>query len=279
MLLQLETHPLAIGVLLIATLILLYRHSLLCYGSRRVHLISILLYGLLVYCDPYRSTTLTVLPLLGTVLVVFFVEQLVISYAQYHSPFLTFNSGTVLAFLSIMHPGYLALLPLHLQKASQLKLNSPKHLSALLLGLLSMPVLFGLLVVPPDRTAVRTAMSGFFTRIASITFPPKESWLYLGGILILIVGVTMQSYFALQRSISRYRWMLALHLLLMWVMFALTLLYFGRNGYLTSALFFCCAASHYLFANSDSSRLLKITAILAVILCLAGGFITTSLHA
>ncbi len=219
---------------------------------------------------------MSAIPMISAALVVLFVELLVISYARQNSPFISFNSGVTIATLSLFHPGYLALLLIQLQKAERLKVNTPRHLSALTLGLVTTLLVALMLSAPPEWTALRSTMLGYISSLrVTLTLPmlPITSML---GVGIIVPALSAQGYFTQRRSTSRYRWMLLLHLLMMWVLLILYALYSTQSGYLISALFFGSSACHYLITDSGSSPALKWALLAGVLLCMIGAFSTIS---
>lgn len=274
---ELMSQPITVGALALLFMGLLYHHCLLCYGSRRLHLVPLLLFGLLVLALLRQlPTDVGALSLVSTVPVIAFVELMVVAYARHYSPFLTFNSGLLVALPALIHPGYLLLLPVQLQRSERLGLNTARHHSALLLGLLSTLFIALLLTVPPELSAVKETLREYIMPLGAIASSDSLSPLYLAGIGIIFVGLSVQSYFTQQRSLSRYRWMLLLHIMMMWLMLLLFLLYGGQYGYLIGALFFCSSSAHYLLVSSLHTLPLKLALFVGVVLCLVGSIISLS---
>lgn len=274
---ELMSQPITVGALALLLMGLLYHHCLLCYGSRRLLLVPLLLFGLLVLALLRQlPTDVSALALVSTVPVIAFVELMVVAYARHYSPFLTFNSGLLVALLTLIHPGYLLLLPVQLQKSERLGLNTARHHSALLLGLLTTLIIALLLTIPPELSVIKETLREYFMPLGAITSPDGLSPFYFAGIGIIFVGLSVQSYFTQQRSLSRYRWMLLLHIMMMWLMILLFLFYGGQYGYLIGALFFCSSSAHYLLVSSLHTLPLKLALFGGVVLCLVGSIISLS---
>lgn len=248
-------------ILIISSIILLWRHTTLAYGDIRVKngwriTLSIILLLITPYFFGVTAGNMAHIQLL---LVILLMDRFVSSISVRRSTFFLFDVGFLIGLLSMLHPVYLLFIPYFIIKYHQLDIGSTPHITAQILGTITVWVLYLFIFAEPNTDSIYSALS---QKIAPLLSPKLPTLLDLPMLLglMLFLGSMMILFFSIYRgSISRVRYLYLSHLRFAWFIFLINLIY-GSGKILLSAslmliiLFFPATPALYFSASRRTSR-------------------------
>lgn len=226
----LVTSPWFIAALLIFVVLSAKRHGELAYGSTRSSLVGWLLMTLYFAAHLLLPTAQVSLGLLGLVLIIMLSDGIVSSLRHSRSPFFVHNLGVLLGCLLIIHPASILLYPFILAKLRGIKSLSGRHITALLIGTISILLLALMLFAPRSWEGVASFLQAGIAPITQIQLAPLSEWTLILLDLLYLLLITIACFQSLRTSVVRVRLALNFHLQLAWILMLLHLLYGAQSG-------------------------------------------------
>ena len=243
----------AIPALLAGLLAVLYlhRHNVLSYGSERETALPEAALALFILAVPRvagASIGSLLVPIIALILWVVSVSKALLSYALQRSPFVAFDAGLGLGVLTVYHPAFFLFAPFVLYKFSVLKLLSMKHFSAFIMAVVCAWWLS--IVVFADMTV--EGIAGFplarLWLLLSPALPSPRAFVYLLGLLLLTITVTLKVYSVSPFSIARHKWVLSFQTGAAWLALIPAMIYSTSQVWLLVPSFFLCSMLRHLLS-------------------------------
>lgn len=264
-------HPWLWVLLFLLSLILLHRHSVIAFGSRRVGLVSMGTLAVLLLLPVSSGYPTANKGLLSLIILEYIGELQLTSLYKRRHPIFTYNIGLLLSLLTFIHRGFLLVLPLLVLQINYLEQKSWRHYSSLLFGLLT-PWWIYLLFMAPAPEEIGTFLQETWHPLWSWQLPQGSGWLSTATLFTALIVSLSLPYTAHERAIQRHRiiirgqltWALALSLL--------HLLYGGSGEamlFYSGAIFFLVAHLYYYPTNRRSLLLPQLSILLIALIALA----------
>lgn len=248
-------------ILLISSIVLLWRHTTLAYGDIRVKngwgftfAVTLLL------ITPYfMGVTAGNMAHIQLLLVILLMDRFVSSISVRRSTFFLFDVGFLIGLLSMFHPVYLLFIPYFIIKFYQLEIGSTPHITAQILGTITVWVLHVFLFSEPNLNSIYGTLSQKFAPLLSPRLPTIQDIPLSSGLLLFLVFIMILYYNTYRGSISRVRYLYLSHHRFGWFIFVINLIY-GSGQLLTSAslmlmmLFFPSTPALYFSASRRTSQ-------------------------
>ena len=233
-------------------LLALRRHYVLSYGSERDTAVPELFLAGGLFLVPYPGGVPPLLELLYGLVLIHAASTVLLSYALKRSPFVSFDFGFWTGLLTVLHPVYFLFAPYFLVKFSQIKLLSPKHLSAFVMAVAGAWWTVLILFAVPTPEGLWSFLGGRFLLFASPLLPLEGRSLFFSlGLLILLISFSAKVYLISPRSIARHKWVLTFQIWTSWIAFLAFLAFSNLTSLAVVCLFFIASILRHILSEID----------------------------
>ena len=233
-------------------ILVLHRHNVLSYGSERDTVLPELFFAAGLFLVPFTGSVPPVLELLYGLVLIHTASTVLLSYALKRSPFVAFGFGFWAGVMTVVHPVCFLFVPYFLGKFSQLKLLTPKHLSAFLMAVLAAWWTALVLFAEPTLGGLWSFLKGRFLLVTAPLLPFDGRSLFFSlGLLILLVTFSAKVNVISPRSIARHKWVLTFQIGLSWLAFSAFVLFSDHAFFAVVAFFFLASMLRHILSESD----------------------------
>lgn len=250
----LSTSPWLMGAMLLFVVLSALRHGELAYGSSRSTflgwVIIILYFGahligeVSVNNQALINQALINQAMWGLIFMIMLSDGIVSSLSHERSPFLVYNLGLLLGLLLLVHPGSLLLYPFYLYMLRGIKSASGRHVTALLLGGLSIIALMVMLFAHRSLGGIEEYLTAWALPAIQLEWPALNRLPLLVIDVIYLLFISVATNQSMRSSVVRVRGALRYHIVLVWLLMVLHIIYGvradGHQTFITSAIFFEC---------------------------------------
>ena len=218
-------------LLLVLLSIIVRRHGIIFYGSELTSWAGVPL-TLALFSAFALQPHVAIALYIGVLLVDVLVEKQLGLHGRMKRFFSLFDQGFIIGILSMIHPGFLSLSFAQLWNLRK-RVDTPfRHFMAFLLGVLAALWICFILFAPPSLTGMQIYLREHFlplTRIDWTSVGTKYLPLTL-SLSVVQVLLTFITYKFVGTALERHRVYVQSHVRMMWLMFALYILYIGSRA-------------------------------------------------
>lgn len=236
----------------VGALILFRRHTTLAYGDLRnasgwLTMVGVALLMIVPFFKGVASGNEAHMGLLLSILIM---DRIVSSIYVRRSTFFVFDMGVMIGLLSMIHPAFLLISIFLIIKLKQLDLATIPHVSALILGISTVWLLFVFLFAEPSLNGVSSLLGDKISPLFRPTFPHLSEIPSVVGGAVFILGNMLLFRETVRGSVSRARFLNRTHIIYGWIAWGLYLFYgFGSydhsRSFMLISLFFVSSPALY----------------------------------